>query len=65
MAESKEELKSLLKIKEENENHGLKLIIIKKKDHGNLSHCFMTNRRKKSGSSERCHFLGLQNHYGW
>ena len=32
MAECKEELKNLLmKVKEENENHGLKLIIIKNK----------------------------------
>ena len=40
MAESKEELKSLLmNVKEESEKVGLKL-----KDHGNQSHHFMANR---------------------
>ena len=45
MAESKEELKSLLmKVKEESEKAGLKLNIKKNKDHGIWSHHFMANR---------------------
>ena len=46
MAESEEELKSLLvKVKEENENVGLKLNIQKTKiNHGIWSHHFMRNR---------------------
>ena len=45
MAESKEELKSLLmKVREESENTGLKLNIQKNKDHVIWSHHFMTNR---------------------
>ena len=42
MAESEEELKSLLmKVKEESEKAALKLNIQKNKDHGNQSHHFM------------------------
>ena len=60
MAESEEELKSLLmKMKDESENVGLKLSIQKTKDHGIWSHHFMGN----SGNSVRLHFWGLQNHY--
>ena len=45
MAESKEELKSLLmKVKEESEKVGFKLNIQKNKDHGIWSHHFMANR---------------------
>ena len=45
MAESKEELKSLLmKVKEESEKVGLKLNIQKNEDHGIWSHHFMANR---------------------
>ena len=45
MAESKEELKSLLmKVKEESEKVGLKLNIQKNEDHGFQSHHFMANR---------------------
>ena len=45
MAESEEELKSLLmKVKEEREKVGLKLSIQKAKDHGIRTHCFMANR---------------------
>ena len=70
MAESKEELKSLLmKVKEESAKAGLKLNIQKKKtqhsenkDHGIWSHHFMTNRKGKSGIRDRFYFLGLQNH---
>ena len=68
MAESEDELKSLLmKVKEESEKADLKLNIQKKKkkDHGIWSHHFMANRRGKSGSSYRFSSLGLQNHCGW
>ena len=45
MAESKEEVKSLLmKVKEESEKAGLKLNIQKNEDHGIQSHHFMANR---------------------
>ena len=60
MAESKEELKSLLmKVKEESEKAGLKLNIQKTKEPGIWSHHFMANRW---GNSDRLYFLGLQNH---
>ena len=65
LAESEKELKNLLmKVKEESGKAGLKLNI-QKTYHGIWSHDFMTNRRGKSGSSDRFYFLGLQNHYGW
>ena len=44
MAESKEELRSLLKVKVESEKVGLKLNIQKNEDHGIWSHHFMGNR---------------------
>ena len=61
MAESEEELKSLLmKVKEdskaqhsENEYHGI------------WSHQFMGNRWGNSGNSVRLYFFGLQNHCRW
>ena len=63
MAESEEELKSLLmRVKEKSEKVSLKLNIQKNKDHGIWSHHFMTNRRGKTGNSERFYFLGIQNH---
>ena len=66
MAESEEELKSLLmKVKEESENVGLKLNIqkkIKEEDHGIWSHHFMGNRWGNNRNSERLYFLGIQNH---
>ena len=66
MAESEEELKSfLMKVKEENENAGLKLNIEKKKDHGIRSHHFMANKWGSNGKRERLYFIGLQNHYRW
>ena len=65
MAESKEELKSLLmKVKEEREKVGLKLNI-QKTTHGIWSHHFMGNRWGNSGNSVRLYFLGLQNHCRW
>ena len=55
MAESEEELKSLLMtVKEESEKVGLKLNI-----HGMWSHHFMANRW---ANSVRLYFLRLQNH---
>ena len=64
MAESEEELKSLLmRLKEESEKAGFKLNI-KNQDHGIWSHYFMANRWAKSGNSDRFYFLGLQNHCG-
>ena len=66
MAESKEELKSLLmKVKEESEKVGSKLNIQKNEDHGIWSHHFMANRWGNSGNSVRLYFGGLQNHYRW
>ena len=60
MAESEEELKSLLmKVKEESEKAGLKLSIQKNEDYGIKSHHFMANRW---GNSD---FSGLQNHCRW
>ena len=66
MAESKEELQSLLmKVKEESEKADLKLNISKKEDHGIRSHHFMANRWGNYGDSDRLCFLGLQNHCRW
>ena len=56
MAES-EELKSLLKVKEESEKVGLKLNIQKAK--------IMANRRVNNGNSGRLYFLGRQSHCSW
>ena len=65
MAESEEELKSLLmKVKEESEKAGLKTQHSKNEDHGIWSHHFMENRWGNSGNSER-HFAGLKNHCRW
>ena len=63
VAESEEELKSLLvKVKEESEKAGLKLIIQKNQDHGIWSYHFMANRW---GYNDRLCFGGLQNHCRW
>ena len=59
MAESKEELKSLLiKLKVESEKSGLKLNSQKMKGHGIRSLHFMANRWGNSGNSVRLYFLG-------
>ena len=59
MAESEEELKSLLmKVKEESE----KAQRSENEDHGIQSHHFMSNRWKNSGNNGRLYFGGLQNH---
>ena len=66
MAESEEELKSLLiKVKEESEKAGLKLNIQKTKIMASLSHHFMANRWGNNEDSDRLYFLGLQNHCRW
>ena len=66
MAESKEELRSLLmKVKEENEKPGLKLNIQKTKIMASGSITFMANRWGNSGNSDRLYFGGLQNHCRW
>ena len=65
MAESEEELKSLLmKVKEASEKVGFKAQHSENKDRGIQSHHFLTNRRGKSGNSDRLSFPGLQNHSG-
>ena len=65
LAESEEELKSLLmKVKEDSEKAGLKQYS-KNYDHGIWSHHFMANRWVKSGNADRFYFLGLQNQCGW
>ena len=59
MAESEEELKSLLmKVKEESEKAGLKLNTQKSKDHGIWFYHFMVNRWGNNGNSERLYILG-------
>ena len=61
MAESQEELKSLLmKVKEDSEKAGLKLKIQKKKIMA--YHHFLANRWGNNGNSDKLYFLGLQNH---
>ena len=65
IAESEEELKSLLmKVKEESEKVCLK-INIQNKEHRIQSHHFLGNRWGDSGSSVRLYFWGLQNHCRW
>ena len=57
MAESEEELKSLLmKVKAQHSEN---------KDHGIRSHHFMGNKWGNSGNSVRLYFSGLQNHCRW
>ena len=65
MAESKEELKSLLmKMKEESEKVGLKLNIQKTKI---MASSPITSWQVdgESGNSDRLNLGGLQNHYRW
>ena len=65
MAESKEELKSLLmKVKEESEKVG-KAQHSENEDHGIWSHHLMGNRWGNSGNSVRLYFGGFQNHCRW
>ena len=63
MAESEEELKSLLmKVKKESEKAGLKFNIQKTKIVASSPIHFMANRWGNNGNSDRLYFLGLQNH---
>ena len=65
MAESKEELKSLLmKVKEKSEKIGLKLNIQKTKIMAS-GPIFMANRWGNSGNSVRLYLFGLPNHCRW
>ena len=70
MAESEEELQSLLmKVKEESEKAGLKLNIKKTKIMESSPITSWQIDREKNGSSDRLYFLGLQenlhHHYRW
>ena len=66
MAESEEELKSLLmKVKEESEKVGLKLNIQKTKIMVSGPITSWQTDGEKNVNSERLYFLGLQNHCRW
>ena len=66
MAESEEELKSLLmNVKVESGKSWLKAQHSENEVHGNQSHHFMGNRWGNSGNSVRLYFSGLQNHCRW
>ena len=66
MAESEEELKSLLmKVKEESEKGWLKAQHSENEDHCIWSHHFMGNRWGNIRNSVKLYFGGLQNHYRW
>ena len=59
MAESEEELKSLLmKVKEKTEKVRLKVQHSENEDYGIWSHHFMENRWTNSGNTERLYFWG-------
>ena len=59
MAESEEELKSLLmKVKEESEKVGFKTQHSENEDYRIWSHHFMGNRWRNNGNSVRLYFLG-------
>ena len=62
MAESEEELNSLLMNVEKN---WLKAQHSENEDHGIWSHHFTANRWENSGNSGRLYFWGLQNHCRW
>ena len=66
MAESEEELKSLLmKVKEESENVALKLNIQKTEIMVSGAITSWQIDGENSGNSVRLYFLGLQNHCRW
>ena len=66
MAESEEELKSLLmKVKEESEKVGLKLNIQKTMIMASGPITSWQIDEGKNGNSDRLHFVGLQNHCRW
>ena len=58
MAESEEELKSLLKVKEESEKVGLKVNIQKTKIMASGSHDFMADRWESNENTDRLYFGG-------
>ena len=65
MAESEEELKSLLmRVKEESEKADLKLNIQKSKRSWHLVPALPGKWKGKSGKGDRYYFLGFQNHCG-
>ena len=65
MAESEEELKSLLvKVKEQSEKAGLQLNIQKLRSWHPVHH-FMAKRWGNNGNSDRFYFGWLQNHCRW
>ena len=66
MAESEEELKSLLmRVKEESEKAGLKLNIQKMKIIASVPVTSWQIDGEKDGNRDRLYFLGLQNHWEW
>ena len=66
MAESKEELKSLLmKLKEESQKAGLKLNIQNTEIMASGPITSWQIDEEKNGNSDRLYFLGLQNHCRW
>ena len=66
MAESEEELKSLLmRMKEQSERAGLKRCIKNTQTMASGPITLMATRRGIGGSSDRFPLLGLQNHCGW
>ena len=66
MAESEEELKSLLmKVKQESEKSCLKTQHSKSDYHGIRSHYFMANRWGNNRDCDRLYFGGLQSHCRW
>ena len=66
MAESKEELKSLLmKVKEESEKAGLKLNIQKTKIMASGPITSWQIDGRNNGNSDRLYCFGLQNHCRW
>ena len=66
MAESQEELKSLLrKVKEESESVGLKLSIQKTKIMASGPITSWQTDGENNGNSDRLYFPGLQNHCRW
>ena len=65
MAESEEELKSLLMKVKEVKVKELKAQHSENEDHGIWSHHFMGNRWGNSGNSVRLYFFWLQNHCRW
>ena len=60
MAESKEEIASLMRVKEESEKNWLKTQHSKNEDHGIRSHHFMANTWGNNENSERLYFGGLK-----